>query len=131
MSADRQWLLSLRQPIADFLQQLGLQVSHGKTVICDVRQGVEFLGAFLKPRRRYVSHTTLQRMQRKLPDVAACDHPHRLRSRVNSMLGLLAHYRSYHLRRRLFLGMENAWRWGYFLRGMRKYVLFPCCCREK
>ena len=40
----------------DFLRdELGLTLHEGKTVICNVRYGVEYLGAYLKPWRRYVS----------------------------------------------------------------------------
>ena len=63
VSADRQWLCTLQKPIAAFLRsQLGLEVNNGKTVVRDVRQGVEFLGAYLKPHRRYVSCCTLAQL---------------------------------------------------------------------
>ena len=124
VSADRDWLLSLCNPIAAFLRShLGLEVNTDKTRICDVRQGVEFLGAFLKPRRRYVSNGTLSRMTAKVQAMDGSMPPEQLRSRLNSMLGLLAHYRCYHLRRELFLPLAFAWRQGYFLKGMCKYVL--------
>ena len=126
VSADREWLLSLQAPLARFLHdRLGLTVNQGKTRLCDVRQGVEFLGAYLKPRRRYVSNTTLGRMERKIPGMALLQNPEQLRSRLNSLLGLLSHYRSYSLRRQLFFSHPVARRWGYFQAGMGKYVLFP------
>lgn len=50
VSCDRNWLLGLQGPIMEFLSvRLGLKINNGKTLLCDVRQGVEFLGAFLKP----------------------------------------------------------------------------------
>ena len=123
-SADRDWLLSLRSPIAAFLREsLGLDVNTGKTRICDVQRGVEFLGAFLKPRRRYVSNGTLSRMEAKVRAMDDGMPPEQLCSRLNSMLGLLSHYRCYHLRRGLFMPLAFAWCQGYFLQGMRKYVL--------
>ncbi|MBQ8064438.1 MAG: RNA-directed DNA polymerase [Prevotella sp.] len=126
VSADREWLLSLRQPIGEFLRErLSLEVSSGKTVIRDVCQGVEFLGAYLKPRRRYVSNATLRRMERKVPLLSGQHNPWLLCSSLNSFLGLLCHYRCYRLRCQLFLPMSGAWRYGYFLRGVCKYVLFP------
>ena len=125
VSADREWLLSLQAPLERFLHdRLGLTVNQGKTRLCDVRQGVEFLGAYLKPRRRYVSNTTLGRMEHKIPGMALLQNPEQLRSRLNSLLGLLSHYRSYRLRRRLFLDILSAHRWGYYLAGMRKYVIY-------
>ena len=124
VSADRKWLLGLRQPVSDFLQEhLGLEVNEDKTVICDVRQGVEFLGAFLKPRRRYVSNATLRRMERKVPTLSDEPAPERLLSRLNSMLGLLSHYRSYRIRRHVFYELPFVYRYGHYLRGMEKFVL--------
>ena len=104
VSADRGWLLSLRPQVAEFLKErLSLEVSQNKTVVRDVRQGVAFLGAFLKPRRRYVSNAALRRMERKVPHIADGRTPWRLCSSLNSFLGLLSHYRCYHERCRLFL----------------------------
>lgn len=132
VSADREWLLSLRQPITVFLRShLGLDVNTTKTCICDVRQGVEFLGAFLKPRRRYVSNATLARMEPKVRAMDGSMPPQQLRSRLNSMLGLLSHYRCYRHRCRLFMPLAFTWRQGYFLKGVCKYVLKPACIEEK
>ena len=104
---------------------MGLVVNEQKPHVLDVRYGVEFLGAYLKPRRRYVSRQTLRRMTEKLPSLAAERDAVRLRSRLNSFLGILGHYRSYRLRRRMFFGLRHVYRYGYFLQGMRKYVLYP------
>ncbi|MBQ7684236.1 MAG: RNA-directed DNA polymerase [Bacteroidaceae bacterium] len=128
VGADREWLRSLIAPLTAFLSEnLGLEVNAGKTRICDVRHGVEFLGAYLKPRRRYVSGATLRRMVSRLPYIAVMDDGVALRSRLNSMLGLLSHYRSYRLRCRFFAGLDVAARHGYYLRYLCKYVLFSRC----
>ena len=124
VSSDRQWLHSLQRPMAEFLQsQLGLTVNASKTVICDVRQGVEFLGAYLKPCRRYVSTVSLNRMRKKIPTLRQTEDPEQLRSRLNSFLGILSHYRSYRLRKEMFYGLRHVYRHGHYLQGMTKYVL--------
>ncbi len=46
-----------------------------------------------------------------------------LRSRINSMLGLLSHYRSYHLRKLLFFPIPAVFHCGYYQCGMMKYTL--------
>ena len=126
VSADREWLLSLQEPLTAFLlDSLGLEVNRGKTRLCDVCQGVEFLGAWLKPRRRYVSRATLARMGAKVQAMDGSMPPQQLRSRLNSMLGLLSHYRCYHLRRELFLPLSFVYSHGWFQNGMTKYVLYP------
>ena len=126
VSADRDWLRSLQQPIADFLEHhLGLTVNAEKTVIRDVRMGVEYLGAYLKPRRRYVSTASLRRMAAKRPQLAAVANGEQLRSRLNSFLGILSHYKAYRIRRRLYYGLPYVYRYGHYLCGMKKYVLTP------
>jgi hypothetical protein len=59
----------------------------------------------------------------KIPDLRLLQHPEQLRSRLNSLLGLLSHYRSYSLRRRLFFSHPDARSRGFYLEGMKKYVL--------
>ena len=132
VSADVGWLRSLQQPISDFLiRSLGLAVNAGKTRICDVRLGVEFLGAFLKPHRRYVSSTSLERMKSKIPISENLLSAGQLRSRLNSFLGLLSHYRSYRLRRFLFASLYFVFQHGYYQRGMYKLILYPCSVQPR
>lgn len=126
VSADQEWLHSLQQPIADFLEsQLGLEVNASKTVVCNVRQGVGFLGVYLKPHRRYVSHAALKRIRDKVPGLRKVTDPEQLRSRLNSFLGILSHNRTYRIRRELYYHLPYVYRHGYYLRGMTKFVLYP------
>lgn len=125
VSADRDWLVSLQSPIADFLSdKLGLTVSAGKSVVCDVRQGIDFLGAFLKPHRRYVNNATLKRMKPKIQALNVSDDALYIHNALNSFLGLLCHYRSYAIRRRLFRQMPHFCKYGFFQADMEKYVLY-------
>lgn len=114
VSSDYHRLLTLRVPIGVFLQQeLGLALNPDKIRIVDVRQGVEFLGAFLKPYRTYPASASLRRMKRKVlglrPTVGDT-----LRPAVNSYLGVLGHYATYRLRRVLFGSMAELSRYGRF-----------------
>lgn len=130
VSADREWLCSLQKPAADFLgEHLGLEVNKGKTVIRDVWYGVEFVGAFLKPFRRYVSSNTLRRMRRKLPllETEDCTADH-LSNSLNSFLGILSHYRTYRMRCRMFLDRRRYRLYGTFTNDMRKYMSYTKCC---
>ena len=124
VSTDCKWLLDMRRPIKEFLStRLGLTVNDSKTCVCDVRMGVTFLGAYLKPYRRYVSNTTLRRIKDKLPGLASVESPDKLRSRLNSFLGVLSHYRSYRISRQIFYHLPYIYRFGHFLKGMRKFVI--------
>jgi len=102
VSSDRRHLRSLIKPMRRFLaESLGLSVNPDKLKIVDVRHGVLFLGAFLKPYRSYVSSATLRRMRRKLNALDKSDARCASAS-VSSFLGVLSYHRSYCLRRVVF-----------------------------
>ena len=108
VSCDRQWMLSLVPAIDEFLQnRLGLKLHRGKTHVVDVRQGIEFLGAFIKPYRIYISNKTVARMRQTLRDLNTRDKIHTSFS-VNSYLGVLSHSSSFNLRKRIFLNDKVA-----------------------
>ena len=94
--------------IRSFLQEeLGLELHMGKLHVRSITQGVEFLGAFVKPYRTYVSNKTLGRMAKNLRALDTRDKEH-LRCSVNSYLGVLSHSASYNIRRQLFLNGKAA-----------------------
>ena len=104
VNPDREWLLAQVPKVREFLaDELGLQLHMGKLHIRDVRHGVEFLGAFVKPYRDYVSNKTLNRIVSKMQEIDLHDG-NRVSSTVNSYLGILGHTASYNLRRELFGG---------------------------
>ena len=106
--------------IENFLKfELGMIVNEEKTVITDSDTGVEYLGAFLKPHRRYISHQSLRRIKKKLPNVLQSRNPNQL----NSYLGILSHFSSYHLTKHLFFSIQG--NGGYFTKWMKKWVDFP------
>ena len=95
---DREWLLAQVPKVREFLHdELGLELHMGKLHVRDVRHGVEFLGAFVKPYRDYISNKTLHRITRNLQMMNLRDREHVMAS-VNSYLGVLSHTASYHLR---------------------------------
>lgn len=105
---DREWLLAQVLRIREFLSdELGLQLHMGKLHVRDVKQGVEFLGAFVKPYRDYISRRTLERIERniKMMDMRSAKN---VCSTVNSYLGVLSHSSSYGIRQRLFNSADFA-----------------------
>ena len=88
-------------PMADaFLQsKLGLSLSRNKIAIFSAYRGVEFLGAYLKPFRRYVGSRCLRRMESKMASWKRHPPEHPEQS-INSFLGITSHYRAYNIRRR-------------------------------
>ena len=99
---DRDWLIAQVPNIREFLaDELDLQLHMGKLHVREVSQGIEFLGAFLKPYREYVSRRTLERVERKIQDMDLMD-AEKVSRTVNSYLGIMSHSASYRVRHQLF-----------------------------
>jgi hypothetical protein len=102
VSVDREWLRSIVPDARDFLdKELWLQLHMGKIEICDIKRGVEFLGAYIKPYRIYVSNKSIKRARDKVAQMDFSNHDKVYRS-VNSYLGMMVHYSSYNLRDEMF-----------------------------
>lgn len=116
-------------PLAEsFLQEnLSLTLSRNKTAIYSIYRGVEFLGLYLKPFRRYVAHRCLRRMESKIKSLegqfeSGLLSPAGLTSRINSFLGFTSHSRSYFLRCRWMNGpLQFAFRTGFFTNHILKF----------
>ena len=99
---DRDWLLAQVPQIREFLaDELGLQLHMGKLHVREISQGVEFLGAFVKPFRDYVSRRTLERIKKQLIEMDLRNGESVSRT-VNSYLGIMSHSASYRVRQHLF-----------------------------
>ena len=119
-------------PLADsFLRnELGLTLSRHKVAVYSAYQGVEFLGAYLKPYRIYISNRCLKRMEEKIDILSLwlaefSDSRHSLGNlkqislSVNSFLGITSHYRAYNIRLRWARGpLRPLFRFGYFTGGI-------------
>lgn len=122
ISSDRQRLTDAITVMRDFLRdELCLDMHMGKTQIIDVRYGVEFLGAFIKPYRTYICNRSLSRIRQEAADVRHMGRGQAFRT-VNSLLGVMSHYSSYNLRRKIFM-QDNILRYGSFNRDMTTFTL--------
>ena len=102
VDACREWLLEQVPKVREFLaDKLGLQLHMGKLHVREVSQGVEFLGAFVKPYRDYISNKTLARIEQNVKTIDLRDIGHAEAS-INSYLGVLSHSASYNIRHHLF-----------------------------
>ena len=102
VDADKDWLLAQVPVQRDFLaDELGLQLHMGKLHIQEIHKGVEFLGAFVKPYRDYISNKTLARIEENVKTLDLRDIGHAEAS-INSYLGVLSHSASYNIRHHLF-----------------------------
>ena len=120
--SDRQRLTDAIPVMRDFLkEELCLDMHMGKTQIIDVRYGVEFLGAFIKPYRTYICNRSLSRIRHEAADVRHMGRGQAFRT-VNSLLGVLSHYSSYNLRRYIFT-QQHILRYGTFDRDITTFIL--------
>ena len=120
--SDRQRLTDAIPLMRDFLKdELCLDMHMGKTQIIDVRYGVEFLGAFIKPYRTYICNRSLSRIRQEAADVMHMGRGQAFRT-VNSLLGVMSHYSSYNLRREIFT-QQHILRYGSFDRDMTTFTL--------
>ena len=105
-------------------EKLGLSLSRNKIAIFSAYRGVEFLGAYLKPFRRYVSNRTRDRMLKKVERLEyVCDSLARWQS-LNSFLGITSHYRAYNFRvKEILPRVPSAFDDGYYTNSALKYVL--------
>ncbi|MBQ4299655.1 MAG: RNA-directed DNA polymerase [Bacteroidales bacterium] len=110
-------------PLAEsFLQkELGLTLSQNKIAVFSAYRGVEFLGAYLKPFRRYVGNKCLKRMEGKMAGWDDDPPEHPVQS-INSFLGITSHYRTYKIRKRWICGpLRFSFQEGYYTRHILTY----------
>ncbi len=103
VSADKVWLLAIVPKVRSFLsERLGLDFHDGKLQLTSVWHGVEFLGAWLKPYRIYVSRNSVGRIKRKL-GLLALESPEKWYAPLNSYCGLLSHWNNFNVRQTMLL----------------------------
>ena len=109
VDADKDWLLAQVHIQREFLaDELGLQLHMGKLHIQEIHHGVEFLGAFIKPYRDYVSNKTLARIEQNVKMLNLQDAKHAEAS-INSYLGVLSHSASFNIQCHLFEDIDGDW----------------------
>ena len=94
---DREWLIRQVPREREFLaDELGLQLHMGKLHVQEIHRGIEFLGAFIKPYREYVSNKTLARMTKKIREIDLRNEERAQRT-ISSYIGILSHTASRHI----------------------------------
>ena len=120
VSKNKAFLHKIIPLIQKFLkEELHLDINCGKTTITNVKYGVEFLGAYIKPYRTYISNASLRRIKTKLSLIG--NNPNVINS-INSYLGIFKHYSSFKLRKELFSKIPNISEKGYFNKDYTKFI---------
>ena len=125
VSTDKNFLHSIIPKIKSFLKEkLLLDINDGKTKIINVKQGVEFLGAFIKPYRTYISNSTLKRIKKKLLQLQNDGINKDPINSINSYLGILRHYSTFNLRKELFSKITVLYQYGIFNKDYTKFISY-------
>lgn len=105
-----------------FKENLLLDIHDGKTKITNIKQGIEFLGAFIKPYRTYISNKTLKRIKCKLFKMQNDGIDSDPTFSINSYLGILKHYSTFTLRKELFKKITKLYKFGVFNKNYTKFI---------
>lgn len=126
-------LLEVRERISRWLSTRGLMLHPRKMYLQHYTKGVLFIGGMILPGRKYLSNRTvgfcydaierLNRLAASSPDYVLT-HGEEFVSTVNSYLGMMRHFSSYKLRRKVMEHIGKEW-WKiiYFEGHIEKVVL--------
>lgn len=125
VSKDKEFLREVIYSVSKFTnEELNLEIQPKKTVIIDVRYGVEFLGGFVKPYRTYLSNKTIKRMNRRLHDFQEYGTDKNVGNMVNSYLGMFSHYKSNSVKKAIMDKTNKIDKYGYFVGYYSKFIPF-------
>ena len=100
VSSDFQELCRISDTIKRFLHgELHLVLHEGKTIVRDIKKGIEFLGAFLLPYRIYIRRTSVLRMAEKISNMDFNEDPIRYNRAMDSFCGIMSHWNNFRLRK--------------------------------
>jgi len=119
---DKQVLIELVPQIEAFLRfELGLLLHPRKRYLQHYAKGVAYLGSDIKPGRIYIGNRTKGNLYDSLirhNEIVRCRPPdmeelQKFMSSVNSYLGIMKHYATFSLRRKMLLSAVSDWWWKY------------------
>lgn len=129
----KEHLLTVKKEIGRWLSAHGLSLHPRKVYLQHYKKGVLFIGGMILPGRKYISNRTvgfcydaidrLNRLAAASPDYVFT-HGEEFVSTINSYLGMMRHFSSYNLRRKVMnrVGIEW-WQVIYFAGHIEKAVL--------
>jgi len=131
---NKEYLQSIIPLLSNFLlSTLKLTLHPHKIYLQHYSRGVQYLGAVIKPNRIYIANRTNGNFYTAIEkqNKIARDHkPNKeeqnmFLSSLNSYLGIMRHYKTYNLRKRLISKNLSAWWYNYTYPsdGVRKFVL--------
>jgi hypothetical protein len=112
MHPDKEFLLQAKEKIKACLNEYcRLELHPSKVHLQHYRKGFSFLGAYIKPYRTYIANRTKKKfiqaihqtdslLSKKTPAKKELES---IRSSVNSYLGIMKHYKTYNIRKKVLL----------------------------
>jgi retron-type reverse transcriptase len=123
VSKDKEFLKSIIKEIKEFMMNsLHLEIQNKKTNIINIKYGVEFLGAFIKPYRTYISNKTVRRMNKNLYQFQVYGTNKDVKNMVNSYLGIFSHYKSNKVKKEVMNRTPKIQEYGHFIDHYSKFV---------
>lgn len=124
VSKDKVFLKTIIKEIEIFMMSsLHLEIQTKKTQIINVKHGVEFLGAFIKPYRTYLSTKTIRRMRKHLHYFNTHDTDKDVENMINSYLGIFSHYKSNKVKKEMMDKTIKIQKYGKFVGYYTKLVV--------
>jgi hypothetical protein len=131
---DKDYLKNLIPQLSNFLHSaLKLTLHPKKIYLQHYTKGVQFLGTVIKPNRIYIANRTKGNFyeaiekQNKLANTRKPNKEEKkaFLSSMNSYLGIMKHYRTFNLRKRMLFKNISPWWWNYAYLpdGIGKFVL--------
>jgi len=129
---DKDFLKSLITKIRDYLKgELHLTLHPNKIYLQHYTKGVKFLGVVIKPNRIYIANRTKGNFYQAIQKQNKIARDHKptkeeqaeFLSYMNSYLGIMMHYKTYRLRKRMIRKHLSGWWENYFYtKGYSKFV---------
>ncbi len=131
---DQNYLKTVIPAVREYLKtKLMLQLHPRKIYLQHYTKGVVFLGAAIKPHRIYIANRTKGNFYAAIlrqNEIVGNHKPTKddkaaFISSMNSYLGIMRHYKSYKLRKKMVFEVLSCWwfNYVYFRGGIRKFVL--------
>jgi hypothetical protein len=97
------------------------EYSSNKIYLQHFSKGVKYLGSVIKPHRIYIAnrtrgnfYATIEKQNQIVRDHKPIrEEQEKFLSSMNSYLGIMKHYKSYNLRKRMLFKNLSAWWWNY------------------
>ncbi len=127
VDTDKNRLVDVCNLVSDYAKnELKLTIHPQKIKIVKAKQGIDFLGQFILPYRRYLSNKSKKRVNQGINSIANMKkiESKKLQSIINSYCGVISHVRGYRYWYKTIQNNNWMFRFGVFNEGYTKLQLF-------